>query len=154
MPKSSSGVWTNRYRNGTPAKSIVPAKSHQCRPQRSERIPTAGLSTIPVIVETETINPSNVQGAPNLAAKIGRIGVLPIWYADLTMKSATVILIKLWRCFIKQTIKWRAGTSGSIYEYTKNCKSSRLKQTYTPTAGKFAASTSALNSATSALISD
>ena len=72
------------------AKKAVPAISQPRLPQRSDRMPTKGLRTMPVRVETETMAPSRKSPAPSEAANRGSRGVLPIWYADRTMKSAAV----------------------------------------------------------------
>ena len=77
---------------GVMAKNAIPASSQPRRPQRSDNMPIAGFSTIPVRVDTDTIKPKNVASAPRLAAKIGKSGVLPIWYPLRATKSAAAIL--------------------------------------------------------------
>ena len=99
------GVSTNWYVNGIKAKKAVPARSHDRRPHRSDRAPTSGFSTMPVSVETETMIPRNASDAPSMAAKIGNRGVLPIWYADRTTKSADVMSAKL-RSFLASSVQF------------------------------------------------
>ena len=72
---------------------MVPTISHERRPHLSDRTPTIGFKIIPVSVETDIINPRKTSPAPKDAANTGKRGVLPIWYADRTIKSANEILI-------------------------------------------------------------
>ena len=45
---------------------------------------------MPVNVDTATIIPRRASPAPSAAANSGSSGVLPIWYAERTRKSARV----------------------------------------------------------------
>ena len=72
----------------------VPTRIHAHRPHRSDRTPINGFNTMPVSVETETMKPRRTSPAPSVAAKKGNSGVLPIWYAERTMKSAAVMHTK------------------------------------------------------------
>ncbi len=50
---------------------------------------------MPVGAETDTMKPVKASLAPIAAANNGRRGVLPIWQADPTIKSAEVMYAKL-----------------------------------------------------------